>query len=211
MVNLASEERHALAQLFMEVGPDAPTLCAGWTTRDLAAHLVVRESRPDAAVGIVFTPLAKWTDKVQAKVAQEPYPELVAKVDNGPPKFSVFALPGVESAANTMEYFVHHEDVRRAEPGWQPRELSTAQRVALWRALWGARRMLLRSSPVPVTLEPTDVPNVDAPEQPVDGVVIKGPVAEMTMHLYGRAEHEDLEFVGEPADVAAYLESKRGV
>jgi uncharacterized protein (TIGR03085 family) len=211
MVNLAQQERHSLSKLLLEVGPDAPTLCEGWDTRDLVAHLVVRESRPDAAVGIVVPPMAKWTDKVQAKTALKPYDELVAKVDNGPPKFSVFALPGVEAAANTMEYFVHHEDVRRAQPDWQPRDLSEEQRVALWRALWGAKRMLLRSSPVPVHLEPTDVPNVDAVDLPEDGVIIRGPVAEITMHLYGRDQHEELEYEGEPAAVAAYLNSKRGV
>jgi uncharacterized protein (TIGR03083 family) len=45
---LARAERAALCDLFDEVGPDAPTLCAGWTTRDLAAHLVIRERRADA-------------------------------------------------------------------------------------------------------------------------------------------------------------------
>src|SRR5690606_24047731 len=42
MTEHARAERHALADLLMAVGPDAPTLCAGWTTAHLAAHLVVR-------------------------------------------------------------------------------------------------------------------------------------------------------------------------
>src|SRR5882762_622635 len=36
-------ERRELCDLFLELGPDAPTLCEGWTTLDLAAHLVLRE------------------------------------------------------------------------------------------------------------------------------------------------------------------------
>ena len=35
----ARDERSALVASLRDAGPDAPTLCAGWTTRDLAAHL----------------------------------------------------------------------------------------------------------------------------------------------------------------------------
>jgi uncharacterized protein (TIGR03083 family) len=42
MATLAQEERNELCDLMLETGPDAPTLCEGWTTRDLAAHLVIR-------------------------------------------------------------------------------------------------------------------------------------------------------------------------
>jgi len=209
-MELTQYERAELAQLLSDLGPDAPTLCEGWDTRDLAAHLVIREARPDAAIGIVIKPFAKWTDKIQAKAAAKPYDELVERIAAGPPKLSPFALPGIDSAVNTMEYFVHHEDVRRAQPQWQPRALDDRQRVALWRSLRGARKMLLRDAPGPVSLQPTDVPGVH-PEDPSSGIAIRGPIAEITMHLYGRAEHEDLEFVGEPGAVAAYLESKRGV
>ena len=42
----AQDERAALAALLHETGPDGPTLCEGWQTRDLVAHLVLRERRP---------------------------------------------------------------------------------------------------------------------------------------------------------------------
>ena len=48
-MSFSDSERQLLADLFLEVGPEAPTLCAGWTTTDLAAHLWVREHRPEAA------------------------------------------------------------------------------------------------------------------------------------------------------------------
>ena len=47
----ARAERASLCDLLAEVGPDAPTLCEGWTTALLAAHLVVRERRPDGGPG----------------------------------------------------------------------------------------------------------------------------------------------------------------
>ena len=43
---VAAAERHDLCDTFLEVGPEAPTLCSPWRTRDLAAHLVLREHRP---------------------------------------------------------------------------------------------------------------------------------------------------------------------
>jgi uncharacterized protein (TIGR03085 family) len=67
--DLAQLERSRLCDLFLEVGPDQPTLCEGWTTADLAAHLVIRERRPDAAPGIlVGGKLAEHSENVRTKV-----------------------------------------------------------------------------------------------------------------------------------------------
>ena len=112
-IELARAERAELCDLFEEVGPDEPTLCEGWSTRDLAAHLVIREGRPDAALGILGGPLAAWTEKVQNDAASQDYEKLVRLVRTGPPIWSYFRLPWVDGQLNTIEYYVHHEDVRR--------------------------------------------------------------------------------------------------
>src|SRR5260370_42185202 len=118
------DERRALCALLDETGPEAPTMCEGWTTLDLAAHLVLREHRPDAAAGMLGGPLARYTDRVRNKIAaRTPYARLVQIIRDAPPRLSMFGLPGVDERANLVEYFVHHEDVRRAAAGWQPREL----------------------------------------------------------------------------------------
>src|SRR6476659_7483831 len=49
VTSLARTERAALADLLDQLGPDEPTLCGDWTTRDLAAHLTVRALRPRPA------------------------------------------------------------------------------------------------------------------------------------------------------------------
>ena len=67
--SLAQQERATICDLFAELGPEAPTLCEGWTTADLAAHLVVREHRPDSGPGIVWPRLAGYTDKVRHRGA----------------------------------------------------------------------------------------------------------------------------------------------
>ena len=83
---LAQSERGVLCDLFTDLGPEAPTLCAGWTTADLAAHLVARERRPDSGPGLVWPPLAGHTDKVRRSIRDRtPWVELVATVRRGPP------------------------------------------------------------------------------------------------------------------------------
>jgi uncharacterized protein (TIGR03085 family) len=192
-VSYSREERLALCALLDETGPDAPTLCEGWTTGDLAAHLVLREHRPDAAVGVVGGPLAGYTARVQQRIkARTPFSELVQTIRSGPPRLSVMALPGVDERANAVEFFVHHEDVRRAGPGWEPRELSSGESDMLWDRLRLARFML-RKAPVGVELARDDtVPGRDGPayritaKNATPAVTIIGSPAELTMWVMGR-------------------------
>ncbi|SUA46605.1 TIGR03085 family metal-binding protein [Nocardia africana] len=118
-MSMAQRERRALVSTMTAAGPDAPTLCGTWTVRDLAAHLVVRERHPVAAPGILLKPLAGYLDSVQAKVSEKPFTELLEQIRTGPPWWS--PLKPVDAVVNLTEMFVHHEDVRRADPEWTPR------------------------------------------------------------------------------------------
>ena len=156
-MSYSREERLALCALLDKTGPDAPTLCEGWTTGDLAAHLVLRERRPDAAAGVIGGPLAGYTARVQQRIrARTPFGDLVRIIRSGPPRLSVMALPGVDERANAVEFFVHHEDVRRAAPDWEPRALSDGESDMLWQRLRMARFML-RKAPVGVELARDDI------------------------------------------------------
>ena len=136
-VPVSKSERAALADLLEQLGPEQPTCCAGWTTRDLAAHLVVRERRPDAAAGYVLPgPFRSWTRQVHDRARDgRPYGQLVAEVRSGPPSWVPTAWPLVDRLANTAEMAIHHEDVRRAQPGWAPRELPRGVQDQLWKAV----------------------------------------------------------------------------
>src|SRR6478672_7722551 len=123
VTSLARTERAAVADLLDQLGPDEPTLCGDWTTRDLAAHLTVRERRPDALPGVAIKAFAGRTESVQDSYAERDYAELVQLVRSGPGRLSLFSLPGADKFLNTTEYVVHHEDVSRAQTGWQPRAL----------------------------------------------------------------------------------------
>ena len=54
----SSAERAALADALTAAGPHRPTLCDGWTTTELAAHLVTRERRPDVTVSVMLPGLS---------------------------------------------------------------------------------------------------------------------------------------------------------
>src|SRR5437763_1906366 len=123
MSRYARIERDALADALLEVGPDAPTLCAGWTARDLAAHVVTRDRRLDAAPGVLFKPFAGWTERLRLGYRDgRPFADLVALVRSGP-RWSLTSVGPLDELINAVEFFVHTEDARRAQPGWQPRVL----------------------------------------------------------------------------------------
>jgi uncharacterized protein (TIGR03085 family) len=196
-VSYAREERAALAALLDETGPDGPTLCAGWRTRDLAAHLVLRERRPDAAAGVLGGPLAGHTARVQqAFLDRYSYADLVALFRSGPPRLSVFAIPAADEAANAVEYFVHHEDVRRAADGWTERELDDGLADLLWKRLKGTR-MFLRAAPTGVVLAREDGGKLDliVAKNTAPSVTVTGAPAELTLWATGRgrAAHVSLD------------------
>lgn len=196
-MNYAQVERSELCDLFAQVGPDAPTLCGDWTTRDLAAHLVVRESRPDAALGILLKPFESHGEKLRLAAADQPWDALIDKVRNGPPWYSVMKPGPIDKLMNTLEFFVHHEDVRRAEQGWAPRELSGGEEDELFNILRRAGKMLVRPAPCGVSFKAPGREAITA-KSATPMVVINGSVSEILMFVEGRQANAEVELVGDP-------------
>jgi uncharacterized protein (TIGR03085 family) len=184
VTTVAREERTLLADLFAELGPDEPTLCAGWTTRDLAAHVVLRERRPLAAAGIAIAPLAGYTRRVQADVARTPWAELVDTVRHPSP----LLLGPTDTLINTTEFFVHHEDVRRAQPGWRPRPADARREATMWRFLRQRGSYLFRHGAGGLRLElPDGRTHVVRRGEPT--TTLRGPATELVLYGYGRRDH----------------------
>jgi uncharacterized protein (TIGR03085 family) len=207
-VSFARDERAALCALLAETGPAAPTLCEGWRTADLAAHLVLRESKPVAAAGVLGGPLAGHTERTQqALLARYSYLQLVERIRTGPPARSVFRLPGLDERLNLVEYFVHHEDVRRAADGWQPRDLDPGLTEVLWQRLSGAR-MIFRKAPVGIELVRDDQPARPGQRVRITAkartpvVTVTGAPAELTMWSMGRVSGAQVRFDGSEPDLA---------
>ncbi|MDT9681500.1 TIGR03085 family metal-binding protein [Streptomyces sp. TRM76323] len=206
----AKRERLLLADLLETAGPDAPTLCDGWTARDLAAHLVVRERRPDAAAGVLLGPLRDRLERVQAEFAAKPYEELLGLIRTGPPRMSPFSIKQVDEGANTMEFYVHAEDVRRARADWTPREVDPVFADALWSRLERMARLMGRRSPVGLVVRRPDGRTAVA-HRGTPVVTVTGEPGELTLFLYGRQEAARVELDGDKEAVARVLEARLGV
>ncbi|MCC9145219.1 MULTISPECIES: TIGR03085 family metal-binding protein [unclassified Arthrobacter] len=202
--------REVLAETLLAAGPHAPTLCEGWQTKELAAHLYLREHRMGAALGTFIKPLASRTDKALAELAQkasttESYNKLVRAFRAGPPRFSPMHLKQVDNSANLSEYFVHTEDIRRASDRWAPRALDSDYSDALWAELIKRAAILYRGVDLGIVLVRPDGPRHVAKRAPVS-VAIVGEPCELLLHAHGRTKHALVMYEGQP-DAVALLES----
>ncbi len=205
-MTFAKSERAKLCDLFDLVGPDAPTLCDGWRAHDLAVHLWIRETDPVGVSGMLAKPLSGLLERRMADTKQRwEFPELVNKIRNGPARFSVFSFPGVDEPANTTEFFVHHEDVRRAGDHPQgARALGDEVEEWMWRRLKLLGRAFFRRAQVGVVLE--RLGSTDAAGEPdtiraVSGasiVTLVGQPSELMFFAHGRTATAEVKLVGEP-------------
>ena len=209
--DLDLRERRELCDLFEEVGPDAPTLSGEWRTLQLAAHLVVRERDLLAGPGILVPALEGVTaSRMDKAIRRHGYPGLVDLVRSGPP-FGPMAIPAVRHAANLVEFFVHHEDVRRPA-GRGPRTDRPDLDAELWSFLGRMAPLMVRKARVRgVALELArpdgEVHRVGRGET----VRIAGPVGELVLELYGRRTVAEVAYDGPEDAVARVREASFGI
>ena len=201
MTSLARAERVALIDLLTTLGPDAPTLCEGWTTHDLAAHLVVRERRPHAVPGLVVPALHGVTAALERRMRPTAYDDLLAALRSGPPAWSPVGLPGpLYDPANLHEFYVHHEDVRRlVEAGLR------AATPGLDDALWSRLRVLApvftrRADGLGLTLVTPDARSMRA-RRGGEELVLRGTARELFLWMWGRRGAADVRVEDLPAAV----------
>ena len=193
----ALQERVELAETFRSTEPTAPTLCGEWSAAQLAAHLVLRERSATELLGRVPSPRAHKIAQraLDTYVAQNPYRDIVTAFADGPPFWSPLGLPPAREAVNLLEYFIHHEDVRRAADGWVPRVLPVQRQDAVWARLrWGAR-LTLRAMPVPVRLVWPDHGEVSVGRGDA-AVTVTGPPEELALVAFGRQQVARVEYDG---------------
>ena len=200
-MGLATRERAALADYLQDVGPDRPTLCEGWTTGDLLAHLLIRERRPDGAIGLLIPAFAGHSDRVRREQRARPWEEQIADFRR-PPIWSPLGWGPIDELANGGEFFIHHEDARRGEPGWTTRTLdrATADAVA---ALVTSRVMKLRLRRCPVGLTAVMPGRRAVLLHPGETVAqLHGEPGEVLLWIAGRSAVE-LKVQGDPVAVRA--------
>jgi uncharacterized protein (TIGR03085 family) len=199
--SLAARERDALCDLALSLGASAPTLCGGWSIKDLVVHLLVRERKPWAALGRVVPGLADPTERASSQLDDRDLSSLVTQLRSVP-----LSLAVVDPLLNGMEMFVHHEDVRRAQPDWTVRGLSPGDERQLWLAVVTVGRLQARRGGVPLAVVSGARRAVlRAGESPV---VVSGPVPEVLLFLSGRSSVARVTFEG-PEDRVAQLRRTR--
>jgi uncharacterized protein (TIGR03085 family) len=206
---LDARERRELCDLFEELGPDAPTLCEGWATIDLAAHLVVRERDLRAAPGLLLGGRFEATlDRLMDRAKATGYRTLVDRVRNGPP-IGPMAIPGLRTLLNLNEYVVHHEDVRRAND-----LAARADRDDLQEAVWGllrhqARLMLRKVEGATVRVQRPDGGSAHAGHGPE--VELVGEPVELLLYLFGRRGAAVVTLAGDAGAQAALERASLGI
>ena len=203
-------EREQLCDLFLDLGPDAPTLCEGWATLDLAAHLVMRERDPRSGLAILGGErFAGLEERLMTRTRAQGYEKLVERLRSGPPPVP-WRVPGLRTFLNLTEWYVHHEDVRRAN-GQPPRTDRPDLDRALWDLLGRTGRMVVRG---------IDGAGL-AVEAPGHGhrtlkkgehlVTVTGGPQELLLFAHGRRSVAQVELAGDDAGLAAVAAAKLGV
>lgn len=208
-------ERAWLADTLRATPWDAPTLCAGWQARHLAAHLVLREKAPRAGVGAVGTAATRGPDAAVHRLAEgvggpEEYAALVDTFARPPARWSPLSWAG--DAVNASEYFIHTEDLRRGGGPAAPRELPDGLRDLLWRQLLRIAPLRLRRlGPGLVLVRPDDVRAAVHRARAGHGTVVaRGDVGELVLAVSGRLQAADVRLEGAQADVGAVRELLAG-
>lgn len=206
-MRFAPASRQVLAEVLLAAGPTADTLCAGWKTRHLAAHLVLREHSPLAA-GIVVPQLAQRLQRGLDRLADTAltpagFAALVHRFEAGPGRLSPMQIPALDQVTNLTEFFIHTEDIRRATDRWVPRALDSRYSELLWHQLIGRAALMYRGTDVGIILvRPDGIRHVVRKAQ--TSVAICGAPAELLLHASGRGAQALVTFEG-PAEAIALL------
>ncbi|MEO3938771.1 TIGR03085 family metal-binding protein [Dermatophilaceae bacterium Soc4.6] len=197
MTRYAQQERHALSDSLLALGPDAPTLDDPWLARDLAAHIVIRDGRPDLALGMFVPALKGRLDAGMRSYAARDYPSLAQQVRSGPPAWSPVRIPAVDEAANLGEFFIHHEDLLRGAPDFTPRTIDAGLEAALWKGLRTMSRLFLGKAPVGVELVAPGYGHLEAKQvSGAETAIITGAPGELMLFVSGRQRVADVALSG---------------
>ena len=206
MTNWAQAERDVVVTALRDLGPDAPTACEGWATQEMAAHLYIRERRPDAAPGVILPgPFARYAERTMDTVLRvHSYDEIVDKIASGPP----LLLRPTDAMINLFEFFVHAEDIRRPNGG-APRELAAEQEQAMWRRLRASLRPMFRRAKG-IRVEMTTPSGDRAATGGGPTVELHAPVGELVLYAFNRKHIAQVKVTGDDAAAGRLAQAQLG-
>lgn len=203
-MSLATRQRALLCDLFLDLGPFAPTLCGGWKTQDLAAHLWIREHKPLALLGVASEKFADLTKRIQMDALHtHGFPELVSRLR----KPSLVMRP-MDKVVNGAEFFIHHMDVLRAND--RDQEISPRDESSLRTPLKMFATKVAKAYGGRVVLDTNDGKQLELGQGPRP-VHVVGKPSEILLFVAGRTDHAKVELIGEPDAVEQFTESAGGI
>jgi uncharacterized protein (TIGR03085 family) len=200
----AQTEKKALLDTLRGTDPEAATLCTGWNTRRLLAHLVQREQEHRGALADALAHAEPGQEKhlgrlVDGARSPEGYAALADRFEAGPSRWS--PMVWAADRVNLLEYVIHHEDVRRAGSApVAPRALSEAQQQRIWKQLPLIARLTFRRAPVGVTLALPGGPSATV-KRGAPGVTLTGRPVELALWTSGRRAAAQVQVSGSPEAV----------
>jgi uncharacterized protein (TIGR03085 family) len=202
---LQQRGRAALCDSLVEVGPHAPTLCDGWSAIDLAAHLVVREQDSWTAPVILCGRLNGIVERLTARQRDRGFDRVVRELRDGPPW--LFRSTPLTQRLNTVEDWIHHQDVRRAN-GLARQPTSPDLDDVLWRGLDAAGKVAaMRLDDVGLDAVGPDGRRTTIKRGDV-AAELHGPPGELLLYVTGRTAVADVELLGS-ADAVARVEGSK--
>ncbi|MGO9509619.1 MAG: TIGR03085 family metal-binding protein [Mycobacterium sp.] len=211
-VSLDVRERREMCDLLDELGPAVPTLIDGWSAHDLAAHLVLRERDLVAGPCLVLPgPCQRFAERRRTGLAQrKDFLWLVARIRSGPP-MGFFRIGWVRALANLNEFFVHHEDVRRAN-GRGPRSLTPDLDAALWRNVRrGSHYLGRRLDRCGLEIEWVGTGERMTVQRGEPTARLSGAPGELLLYFFGRKTAAQVEVSGPPKAIAAVRRTHFGM
>lgn len=212
-MNLATTERQRLIATFERLSPDAPTLCEGWSAKDLLVHLIMREIYPHHIAGQKLPKVSTASLSKQRELEGSDYRDLIELFRHGRQKFSPLRFGPVDRYMNTVEYVVHHEDLRRAQSPVLGRVLSTEEQAEIAKMLPIFGRLLLRKATETIEFRPTGHQPFSVGPSPEGGptVTVAGSPLELLMFVFGRNQGLKVEFTGDGDKVEKIKNMKKGI
>jgi uncharacterized protein (TIGR03085 family) len=161
----------------------------------MVAHLVLREH------------FRRWGDDARAAEKAKGYSNLVSRLRAGPP-VGLWRVPGVRTLANGLEYFIHHEDVRRANGRGPRAEIADLDELCWRMSGFLGRRLARGTRPFGLEMVTPDGRrrSFDAPSKATltSKATLSGRPTELALYAAGRRSAAEVSLSG-PDDAVVAL------
>lgn len=207
--DLAALERARLADLFEQLGPQAPTILPGWTAEDLLDHLLVREGAPTAMLDAERGGLLSvWASGRRRRLTDGDWTAKVARFRQGAPRTSLFRP--LDRLANGAEHLIHHEDLRRAQPGWRPRRFPRQEQEQIWALVARFAPVMARVKARLILVSPLGGHRVGRGGPGRPSIRVHGDPCELLLWIYGRDDVAQVRISADDAGRRALAAGRRG-